>query len=454
MARRSAAAAVLATALVASTAAAWTTGATADDRPFDPASSAYEVWTIDQTDTATTAEGLGYGGLLHIYDGAALEADAAAASAQTIDLGAAASRMCFDKTGAWPVRPHMLAFNGGDKHVPGGNRYAAIAWVVSGHVLFLDAATRQPIDCLRTTPGAGGARQAHAIWPTPDQQWVLVANQNGKLLERISTNWTKERFKLEPDATLSLYEGVTPSGAPKQDPLLRPDNAPICPRVTNDGQFTFVSLRGGGAFVVDHVSEPMRIVAEYDKDHVGDNGCGQVQAGNRMFVNAGAGAPERADASEVYAFDLAGLSLDGTPPNTPAPKLVYAREGDVDAHGVAVTLDERYVLAGDRTQNDVTVIDTTTDVVVNRFSVTGAASSDPAPDLFDLSPDGTVLYASLRGPSPLSGGHDAVGSTPGIGVVQLYEGGTAGALTGVAPASRSDGKSADTHAVGVRSLAD
>lgn len=424
------------------------TSAVADERPFDPAGSQYEVWTIDQTDSRN-----GYGGFLHVYDGEALEADAATAAPITVDLGGVAADLCLAKTGALPVRPHMVVFNGGDGHVPGGGRYAAISWVVSGHVLFLDAESLQPIDCLRTSPGAGGARQAHAIWPTPDQEWLIVANQNGKLLERISTNWTQLRFKLEPDATLSLYEGLTPSGAPRQDAVLRPDNAPICPRVTDDGRFTFVSLRGGGAFVVDHRSEPMRIVAEYDKAHIGDNGCGQAQAGNRMFVNAGAGAPGRPDASEVRVIELAGLSLTPTPPNTPAATLVYAREGDVDAHGVAVTWDDRYLLAGDRTQNDVTVVDTLTDQVVNRFSLAGTASGDPAPDLFDLSPRGDVLFASLRGPTPLSGGHDAVGSTPGVGVVQLTDGGRSGALVAVAPAPRSDGRSADPHAIGVRSLA-
>ena len=454
MAGRHALMVAAAAALVASASVGLDLGATADERPFDPASSPYEVWTIDQSDSAVTAGGSGYGGLLHIYPSAGLEADAASASPETVDLGGAASKMCFDKTGAWPVRPHMLVFNGGDGHVPGGSRHAVISWVVSGHVLFLDAGTRRPIDCLRTSAGAGGARQAHAVWPTPDQQWLLVANQNGKLLERISTNWVKGRFKLEPDATLSLYEGVTPSGALKQDPALRPDNAPVCPRVTEDGRLTFVSLRGGGAFVVDHRSEPMRIVAEYDKDHVGDHGCGQVQARDKMFVNAGAGAPGRPHASELSVFDLAGFDLAGTAPNTPAPRLLLVREGEVDAHGVTVTVDERYLLAGDRAQNDITVVDTATEQVVNRFPLTGEASADPAPDLFDLSPDGSVLYASLRGPSPLSGGHDAAGSTPGVGVVRLSGGGTTGVLTAVAPARRTDGQSPDIHAIGVRSLAE
>jgi hypothetical protein len=408
------------------------------------AAAKYEVWTVDQTDSRP-----GHGGYLHIYDGRDLAADASAAAPRTVDLGAAASDLCLARTGARPVRPHMLAFAG---ERPGSNRFAVVAWVVSGHVLILDAASRSPVACMQMSAGAGGARQAHAAWPTPDQKWLIVANQNGKLLERIRTDWTRRSFVHEHAATLDLAEGSTPSGAARQDPVLRPDNAPICPRTTRDGRFAFVSLRGGGAFVVDHTTTPMRIVAEYDVRHVGDNGCGQVQAGDRMYVNAGAGAPGRPHASEVSVFPLAGLRAEGTPSGEPAPSLAYSRGGQVDAHGMAVTRDDRYVLVGDRAQNDVTVIDTATDRPVNRFSLQGVISEDPAPDLFDLSPDGTVLFASLRGPTPLSGGHDAVGSTPGVGVIQLREGGRAGELTGHAPVQRSDGKAPDPHAIQVRLL--
>jgi hypothetical protein len=233
----------------------------------------------------------------------------------------------------------MLVWNGGETHSPGGTRWAAIAWVVSGHVLIMDSESREPVACLRSSPGAGGARQAHAVWPTPDGRYLLVANRNGKLLERIRTDWADGEFTLEPEATLSLHEGTTPSGAPVQDPALRPDNAPICTRVTDDGRFTFVSLRGGGAFVVDHHSERMRIVAEYDRDHIGDNGCGQAPVRTKMYLNAGGGAPGRPHASELFVVDTSALRFQPAPPNQPLARTVYARDGQVDAHGLTVTHD-------------------------------------------------------------------------------------------------------------------
>ena len=147
-----------------------------------------------------------------------------------------------------------------------------IAYVASGHVAFLKADERKPVECIDV------GTQAHAAWPTPDQRHLIVANQNGKKLQRIATDYRHGRFTLEDDATIDLATCTTPSGAPCQDPELRPDNAPICPRTTSDGDFTFVTLRGGGMFVVDHNRTPMRIVAEYDRATVDDNGCGEMEA--------------------------------------------------------------------------------------------------------------------------------------------------------------------------------
>ena len=55
-----------------------------------------------------------------------------------------------------------------------GCRYAVIAYVASGHVAFLDADEREPVECIDV------GTQAHAAWPTPDQRHLIVANQNGK----------------------------------------------------------------------------------------------------------------------------------------------------------------------------------------------------------------------------------------------------------------------------------
>jgi hypothetical protein len=409
----------------------------------------YEVWLIDQEDRFNAGVGT-----LHVFDGDELTADAASAEPESIDLGLAVGPRCLAETGTAPTRPHMLVFNGGDDDGAGGNTHAVIAYVGSGHVAFLDAATREPIDCIDV------GVQAHAAWPTPDQEHLIVANQNGKQLNRISTDYENDVFTLEPAATLDLAACTTPSGALCQDPNLRPDNAPICPRTTSDGKFTFVTLRGGGMFVVDHNTTPMRIVAEYDRAHVDDNGCGEMEARGKMYVNSGAGLTvptvpgDEAFGHDVYAVELDRLSRrPKTTPNRPRVEHVYTRDDEgveVDAHAVSLTDQGRYLWWGDRSQNDVTVVDPRSDRIVNRFGLVNEHSDDPAPDLFDLSPRGDYMFASLRGPNP-SSGHEAFGSTPGVGVIEVRREGRSGRLDGVARVGSVRG-TPDPHAIRVRDL--
>lgn len=411
--------------------------------------SSYEVWLVDQEDKFNAGAGT-----LYVFDGRDLTRDAARAVPEKIDLAGAVRTMCEEKTGTTPLRPHMIVFNGGDNDGPGGNTYAALAFVASGHVAFLDAETREPVGCIDV------GMQAHAGWPTPDQRYLIVANQNGKKLQRIRTDYRTETFTLEDSATIDLTTCETPTKRPCQDPKLRPDNAPICPRTTSDGRFTFVTLRGGGLFVVDHNATPMRIVADYDRDQIDDNGCGEMEAAGRMYVNSGAGLtvpPVPGDepwGHDVYSFELDQFGRrHGRTASAPAPTHVYSRDrkgAQVDAHAVALTEQGRYLWWGDRSQNDVVVVDAWRNRVINRFELAGPLSADPAPDLFDLSPRGDYMFSSLRGPNP-SSGHEAFGSTPGVGVIDVRRDGRSGRLVGVARVGGVRG-TPDPHAIRVRTL--
>jgi len=83
---------------------------------------------------------------------------------------------------------------------------------------------------------------------------------------RINTDYATNTFTLDNAATLDLATCTTPSGAPCQDPVLRPSNRPICPVIDESDNFTFVTLAGGGLFVVNSRNTPMSIIGEYDKD--------------------------------------------------------------------------------------------------------------------------------------------------------------------------------------------
>jgi hypothetical protein len=91
---------------------------------------------------------------------------------------------------------------------------------------------------------------------------------------------------------------------------------------------------------------------------------------------------------------------------------------------------------------------------VSTINLAGAVSSDPTPDLTDVSASGNRVFVSLRGPVPLSGDpHVSTGNSPGIGVMQVQQGGARGFLKTVVPISNVDAggiERADPHGIRVR----
>ncbi|MEX2261069.1 MAG: hypothetical protein WD696_03920 [Bryobacteraceae bacterium] len=404
----------------------------------------YEVWAIDQSNSP----GLAYGGTLYVYDGHSLEKGHKAASAvpEKVDLAGPAASLCLSETGALPVRPHMIAINAGQTH-------AIISFVSSGHVLFMDAASRTPVKCLRTSVGAGGARQNHFAIPSPDQTYVAVANQNGKLFERIDTNYATNSFVLNTAAGINLATCLTPNGVACEAPAIRPDNAPICPVIESTSRYSFVTLRGGGLFVVDSKTTPMRIVAEYTNDVVHPNGCLGAQVGSKMYIDSGGGTASHLYEASLYAFPVTFSSSNL--PNMPAPKVIFSEnEEGADAHGATLTKHQRYLWVADRGRNFLFVVDTKTDLVVNRIHLAGPVSDDPTPDLLMTSPNGSHVIMSLRGPNPLTADpHVSTGSTPGVGVIKVTAGGADGRFEAIAPISNIDAagaERADVHALTIR----
>lgn len=111
---------------------------------------------------------------------------------------------------------------------------------------------------------------------------------------------------------------------------------------------------------------------------------------------------------------------------------------------------------GDRAANRIVVVDTQQDTVVEEIALPGALSQDPAPDLMDVSPDGSRVFVALRGQSPLTANaaaaNNAVGSTPGLAVVRVGENGRTGRLEALLRMTRMvDGaEKADPHGLRVR----
>ena len=416
-----------------------------------PSGFEHEIWLLDQSNT----NGLAYGGTLYIYDPEQVRHHARSASPERIDLGGETAALCFAETGAFPVRPHMLVFN------TRGNTHAIMSFVAS--VTWCSSTPRPEgrVRCFRTEVGAGGARQAHAIWPTLGDRYLLVANQNGKKFERIRTNYRHDEFEQETQATLDLANCTTPNGMPCQDPLLRPDNAPICPFVPERGYPAYASLRGGGMLAFNPYTTPMSIVAEYDAATIPRDGCGFVEAKGWVYGNGGGGNVANPDGWFIYRVPGGGprVYTPDNPPNLPIrQQIAHDDRAPRDAHGVAKTRDEKYVWFFDRAANVAEIYRTDTGRYVDTLNLADPKISlDPTPDLAGESPDGRFFYIAARGPLPLSGDpHASTGSTPGLLVLELLKQGRTGAVRGIAPITNKDAggiERADAHGIRVRKLA-
>jgi hypothetical protein len=234
--------------------------------------------------------------------------------------------------------------------------------------------------------------------------------------------------------------------------------------IDSSSTYGFVTLRGGGLFVVNAKTTPMSIVGEYDKATVRGNGCGGIELGGHMYINSG-GSPVNVSSTnphhpdlygfDVYQFPLAGYSASA-PPNIPAPLQLLSKSGMSDSHGIGAAGQGRgrYLWVMDRHANVAEIINARTGQWVNTVELAGAISDDPAPDLVDRAPAGDRLFVALRGSVPLSGDpHNARGTTPGLGIIEVTRGGRTGKLAAVVPLinpSQQPNQAPDAHGLRVR----
>lgn len=385
--------------------------------------SAYEVWLTDQSDTGKES-----GGYLHIYDGAQLATNPTSAKpTMTIDFAGDIGKFCEEATKKAVRRPHMLFFNKNQDH--------AIISFLSGHVLFMDAATKKPDACLSM------GKNVHAAWPTPDQKMAIAANIAEKKFIRIWTDYAAHKFSFDPEkdvVNLAVFEGGE-----------RPDTSPICPITESSSRYAFVTLRGGGLIVLDVTATPMQRVAMLDNNQIHPAGCGGVEVGGTMYINSGGGWPVAPLSYDIYALDITGL------PGKLSAKLISQRDDKfADSHGMIGV--GRYVWSADRAGNNVEIIDTFSNLNVGGIELVTEANPDPAPDLMDIAPDGQYVFVGLRGPNPLTGNdkvaHNAKGTIPGVGVIHVDAGGKVGHYKGQAVITnkKDDKETADTHGIAVR----
>lgn len=399
-----------------------------------------------------------------------------------------------------------------------------------GYVGVIDARTKEAIALFRVTEFNQNTNKVsvHMSAWSANGSSIIVDNLHGKAIERIDVtrNASGDIIALDfnKSATINLgknidvtkpvtaFKGVnafgrdllggiigeysaeglsdlTPNGFCKENGCTegpngsaggRENNVPICPITSTNGN-TYVTLGGGGLFVLKINTEPMAIVGEYGRAVINGAGCGGVQARHRVFLNGGAsGGGSGDDDSTFTVYALNDPKFGNTnKENSPMPIRLYQDKNNTstlgnpvgpesntsgqipglstrrDSHGAAVTPNGQYLHIVDRVQNVVEVFNTKTlkhestyDLVSKggRSGLRGPTGpcfersvlddaglplNDPAPDLMEFTPDGEYLAIAFRGPVPVSVAHTAQGSCPGVGLVKMTHGGKRGRLVDI-----------------------
>jgi len=416
-----------------------------------------------------------------------------------------------------------------------------------GYVGIVDGDTKEAVALWRVTQTnapSGTGRSLHMSFWSADGNAMYLANLHGRILERIDIKRNKKgkivsatynksaslgvgkNMAIVDEATafsgknahgnklVSEVKGnykkadlgnLTPAGYCRENSCGgtdapnggRPGNVIVCPIVSNSDK-VYITFGGGGLLVADGNNTPMNIVSEYDQETLNGAGCGGIQQGDNVWLNAGASAGgSGATQSTFTMYTIDDTVSGGGFANTPLPLEVFKDIGNTstlgntfgpasngtgqlpgtttrrDAHGMGITSDGAYIHQSDRLQNNVVVFDTANPVAgpITTYDLTSANgdgtggdgpcaakaadgvpaayANDPAPDLMGTDPNGDYLMVATRGPNPVSVGHNAQGSCPGVGIIELTNGGQSGKLVGVLRTTNN----IDTTAAGA-SLAD
>ena len=350
----------------------------------------YEIWMLDQSNTyASVPDGpLDCGGTLYILK----ERNVKQGKMDKIVFGEELMEWIYEETGYYAVRPHYVVMNNTMTH-------AIISFVVSGHLLILDANTRKAVAVMK--PGIS----LHVALPAPDDSYLLLSDTNGKKVWRVNSNFRTNTFILDEGATLDLSQYEDEG---------HPDNAPIATASSLNNKFAYITLRGGGFYMINQHTKPMKIVHEYNKYQVEGSGLLILQKGNRLYFNSGSGTGAQEGNNPGYKSILYTIHAYDFPPN---PKVVFNLNDKNDSHGIGFV--RNYLWAVDRARNLINIVQGSK--LKNQVHIKSCKNLPLAMDF--IAPTERLVFASLRGPVPLSGNipdiNNAVGSFPGIGVFKI-----------------------------------
>ncbi|WP_255168051.1 cell surface protein [Natrononativus amylolyticus] len=338
----------------------------------------YEIWALDQgTDTVYVYEPSGDG-----------EFDAV----ETIDVNA------LEGVPEDGVVPHMIDFSS-------DYEYAAIACTAGARTLVFRTEDYELVGNIET--GAG----SHMAAFSPEDDCIHVDVIGEEKIVRVNADLEAEDFTVRDEIHLPENEVVTEAGIESA--------APICHQYAQDGRSLHTlgpSYHDAGLVIVDH--DEFTVDAAFSPEEVPTN-CGTMPHPTEEKFYLTAGLPSNPEEDEEGVGDFFVF-------DTEADEVVHTADtGGVDAHGFWYTPDGEELWVLNRETNDGIVLDPETDEVIDEIEAFGPTQSDDpaesdAPDILWSSPDGEYMFATLRGPEPISGDpHAATGVTPGFSVLDV-----------------------------------
>ncbi|BAQ66758.1 hypothetical protein [Geminocystis sp. NIES-3709] len=254
-----------------------------------------------------------------------------------------------------------------------------------GYAGIIDGETKEAIALFRVTGtnGSDPKRSVHMSFWNSDGSALLLANLNGKLLERIDitrnaqgkiidavynksaslgvgkgteiTDSAKvylgknaQNHDLIGKITGSYDEGalgdLTPNEECKENGCTagtnadkggRANNLIICPIVSSTDH-AYITLAAGGLIVANTKTTPMSIVGEYGSQVLNGAGCGGVEVDGKVWLNAGVSASDAGATQSTFSlYTLDDKAFGTTPnaPNTPEPVIVYKEANNTSSNG-------------------------------------------------------------------------------------------------------------------------
>ncbi len=414
----------------------------------------YEVWAVDQAfDSDSNADA----GMLYVYEGTDKKFKGKHGGPHLIHTSVMADDAA---AGGWDVgkKPHMTLFAGSGSHM-------VIGHASNGVIYLIDADSKAIVDTydIRTDVSApdgtfDGVGKTHAVIPSPDNTFVIVADTDvAPSIIKVSLDLSGSCAGTGGTPNRHQYFDCDAGSASAAIEIPHSPGNSICPVMTDDSKYAYVTLASGGLDIVDLTSNA--VIYSYTADsamtadvgpttrgEIGPNGCGGIQHGDTVYINSGNPDPE--DTDVVYAFDNSALPFS-------KPAFTRIPQSGNDSHGMLIA--GHYVWACNRGDNTCNVVDTLTNRVVNVIDLEASGKlGDVAPDLIDLSPSGKVAFIAQRGPVPVSANDpnfdNAKGDNPGVGVLAVKKDGKNGKVKNHLPITNNiDGTNfADIHAIRVR----